>query len=60
MLKKGEADIAIALDGPVAEEVKRDARLTLVDTRGPGMFWIEFTDQWDPSRCGRINACVWR
>jgi peptide/nickel transport system substrate-binding protein len=48
MLKKGEADIAIAIDGPVAEEVKRDARLTLVDTQGAGMFWIEFTDQWDP------------
>jgi len=48
MLKKGEADIAIAIDGPVAEEVQRDARLTLVDTRGSGMFWIEFADQWDP------------
>jgi peptide/nickel transport system substrate-binding protein len=48
MLKKGEADIAIALDGPVAEEVTRDPRLTLVDTRAPGIFWIEFTEQWDP------------
>jgi len=48
MLKKGEADIAIAVEGPVAEEVKRDSRLTLVDTRAPGMMWIEFTDQWDP------------
>jgi peptide/nickel transport system substrate-binding protein len=48
MLKKGEADIAIAVEGPVAEEVKRDQRLTLVDTRAPGMMWIEFTDQWDP------------
>ena len=48
MLKKGEADIAIAVEGPVAEEVKRDPRLTLVDTQGPGMMWIEFTEQWDP------------
>jgi peptide/nickel transport system substrate-binding protein len=47
MLKRGEADIAIAMDGTVAEEVKRDPRLTLVDTRGAGMFWLEFTDQWD-------------
>jgi peptide/nickel transport system substrate-binding protein len=47
MLKKGEADIAIAVEGPVAEEVKRDPRLTLVDTRASGMMWIEFTDQWD-------------
>jgi peptide/nickel transport system substrate-binding protein len=48
MLKKGEADIAIAVEGPVAEEVKRDPHLTLVDTRAPGMMWIEFTEQWDP------------
>ena len=38
MLKKGEADIAIALDGPVAEEVTRDSRLTLVDTRHGSIF----------------------
>ena len=48
MLKKGEADIALALDGPVAEEVQRDPHLTLVDTRYPGIFWLEFADQWDP------------
>ena len=48
MLKKGEADIAIAVEGAVAEEVKRDPRLTLVDTRAPGIQWIEFTEQWDP------------
>lgn len=48
MLKKGEADFAAALQGPLAEEVKRDPRLTLVDTRHPSMFWIEFADQWDP------------
>src|SRR5262249_16398159 len=33
MLKKGEADFAVALDGEVAAEVQRDPRLTLVDTR---------------------------
>jgi peptide/nickel transport system substrate-binding protein len=48
MLKKGEADFAVALQGPLAEEVKRDPKLTLVDTRHPSMFWIEFADQWDP------------
>jgi peptide/nickel transport system substrate-binding protein len=48
MLKQGEADIAIAVEGPVAEEVKRDPHLTLVDTQGPGMMWIEFTEQWAP------------
>jgi peptide/nickel transport system substrate-binding protein len=48
MLKKGEADIAFALDGPEAEEVRRDPRLTLVDTRHASIFWIEFADQWDP------------
>ncbi len=48
MLKKGEADIAFALEGPVAEEVQRDPKLTLVDTRHPSIMWIEFADQWDP------------
>ncbi len=48
MLKKGEADFVSALQGPLAEEVKRDSRLTLVDTRHPSMFWIEFPEQWDP------------
>jgi peptide/nickel transport system substrate-binding protein len=48
MLKNGEADIAFALDGPEAEEVKRDPRLTLVDTRHASIFWLEFADQWDP------------
>ncbi len=48
MLKSGEADIAIALDGPDAEAMKRDPRLTLVATRHASIFWIEFADQWDP------------
>ena len=48
MLKKGEADFAAALDGPVAEEVQRTPNLQLVDTRHASIFWIEFPDQWDP------------
>ncbi len=48
MLKNGEADIAIALDGPEAEDVRRDPRLTLVASRHASIFWIEFADQWDP------------
>jgi peptide/nickel transport system substrate-binding protein len=48
MLKKGEADIGYAFDGPEAEDVKRDPRLTLVATRHASIFWIEFADQWDP------------
>ena len=49
MLKKGEADIAIAfLDGAVAQEAQRDPRLTLVATQHPSLFWVEFADQWHP------------
>jgi peptide/nickel transport system substrate-binding protein len=48
MLKKGEADIAFALDGPEAENVRRDPRLALVATRHASITWIEFADQWDP------------
>ena len=48
MLKRGEADIAYALDGPEAEDVKRDPRLTLLASRHASIFWIEFAEQWDP------------
>jgi peptide/nickel transport system substrate-binding protein len=48
MLKTGEADIAVALDGPEGIEVKRDPRLQLVSSRHASIFWIEFADQWDP------------
>ena len=48
MLKTGEADVAYALDGPDAENVKRDPRLTLLASRHASIFWIEFAEQWDP------------
>jgi peptide/nickel transport system substrate-binding protein len=48
MLRTGEADVAYALDGPDAENVKRDPRLTLLASRHASIFWIEFADQWDP------------
>ncbi len=48
MLKTGETDFALILDGPEAEAVTKDARLQLVDTRHASIFWVEFPDQWDP------------
>ena len=48
MLKKGEADIAFALDGEDAENVRRDPRLQLVPSKHASIYWIEFADQWDP------------
>jgi peptide/nickel transport system substrate-binding protein len=48
MLKKAEADIAFALDGEDAENVRRDPRLQLVPSKHASIFWIEFADQWDP------------
>src|SRR4030095_11602758 len=48
MLKTGEADIAYALDGPDAENVKRDPRLQIVASRHASINWIEFPEQWDP------------
>jgi peptide/nickel transport system substrate-binding protein len=48
MLKTGEADIAVALDGPQGIEVRRDPRLTLVSSRHASIFWLEFADQCDP------------
>jgi len=48
MLKSGETDFALFLDGPDALALKGDARYKLVDTRHASIFWIEFPDQWDP------------
>jgi peptide/nickel transport system substrate-binding protein len=48
MLKNGEADIAYALDGEDALNVKRDGRLQLVPSKHASIYWIEFADQWDP------------
>lgn len=48
MLKRGEADFAIALEGEVAEEVKRDPNLQLIDTRHASIQWLEFAEQWNP------------
>jgi peptide/nickel transport system substrate-binding protein len=49
MLQTGEADIAFALEGRVAEQVQRDSRLTLVYTLHASNFWLEFPEQWDPA-----------
>src|SRR5215467_4257056 len=48
MLKTGEADIAYAMMGPAAEEVKRDPKLTLAYSYGQGIFFIIFNEQGDP------------
>ncbi len=48
MLRSGETDYALFLDGPEAQTLKNDARYKLVDTRHASIFWIEFADQWDP------------
>jgi peptide/nickel transport system substrate-binding protein len=48
MLRSGETDYALFLDGPEAQTLKGDARYKLLDTRHASIFWIEFADQWDP------------
>jgi peptide/nickel transport system substrate-binding protein len=48
MLKTGEADIAYAMMGAMAEEVKRDAKLKLAHSEGQGVFFIYFNEQADP------------
>jgi peptide/nickel transport system substrate-binding protein len=48
LLRTGEADIAVALDGPDAETIKRDPRLQIVASKHASITWLEFADQWDP------------
>src|SRR3989442_15228118 len=61
MLKNGEADIAYALDGEDALNVRRDSRLQLVPSKHASIYWIEFAEQWDPKtpwhdKRGRVAA----
>ena len=49
MLKRGEADIAYSMRGPLAEELRRTPGLTLMPTYPSGTFWLVFPEQWtDP------------
>ncbi len=48
MLKRGEVDVAYLLDGPIAEEVKRDPGLKLAFSGAIGTFYLDFLEQWDP------------
>jgi peptide/nickel transport system substrate-binding protein len=47
MLRRGEVDIAYLLDGPMAEEVKRDPTLKLAFSGGIGTYYLDFFDMWD-------------
>jgi peptide/nickel transport system substrate-binding protein len=48
MLKRGEADYAYQIRGPLAEEVRRTPGLTLKATVPTFTEWLVFTDQFDP------------
>ena len=47
-LKRGEVDIAYAVRGELASELRRTPGLTLKSVVGQGTFWVYFADQWDP------------
>ena len=48
MLKRGEADIAYQIRGPLAEEVRRTPSLTLKAANPTFTEWLVFIEQWDP------------
>jgi len=47
MLKQQEADVAYALFGTLAEEVRRDPNLKLEVLQGQATQWVSFVDQYD-------------
>jgi peptide/nickel transport system substrate-binding protein len=49
MLKKEEADVGYTLPAPLAEEARRDPKLTLKVTQGAATFWLDFSGKWDPT-----------
>jgi peptide/nickel transport system substrate-binding protein len=48
MLRRGEVDVAYLLDGPLAQDVKRDPNLKLAFSGGIGTFYLDFLEQFDP------------
>jgi peptide/nickel transport system substrate-binding protein len=48
MLKTGEADIAYLMIGDEASAVKADPKLRLASVIPPAVWYLEFTEQWDP------------
>ena len=48
MLRRGEVDLAYLLDGPLAQDVKRDPNLKLAFSGGIGTFYLDFLEQFDP------------
>jgi peptide/nickel transport system substrate-binding protein len=47
-LKRGEVDIALAIRGELAEDLKRTPGLRLKPNVGQATQWIYFPEQWDP------------
>jgi peptide/nickel transport system substrate-binding protein len=47
MLKRGEVDIAFLVEVPQAQEIKRDANLTLAFSGGIATFYLDYFDMWD-------------
>ena len=47
-LKRGEADVVYFLGGPVAEDIRKTAGLKLTAVRTNTVFFLDFTEQWDP------------
>jgi peptide/nickel transport system substrate-binding protein len=48
MLKRGEADVAYAIRGELADEIRKTPGLTLKPVGGAFTEWVSFIDQWDP------------
>lgn len=48
MVKTGESDISLVLDGPEAEDIQKNPRLQVVSSKHASIFWIEFPEQWNP------------
>jgi peptide/nickel transport system substrate-binding protein len=48
MVKTGEADIGFLMTGPEAIETQRDPKLKLATTFSAAVWFIVFTEQWDP------------
>ena len=60
-LKRGDADVAYFLNGPIAEEVRRTPGLRLMAVRSNTIFFLDFRGQWEacsPWRDQRVRTAA--
>ena len=56
-VKTGEVDLAYLFGGAIGSDLRRTPGIRVVAPLLYGVYWLDFLDQWDPSRRGTTAGC---